>query len=52
MTPTTKYVCYGINELHQFRDALAYLAETEEEAIATCQRLNPVFKIERVEACA
>jgi hypothetical protein len=30
---------------HQQYDILSYLAETREEAIATCKRLNPYFHI-------
>ncbi|BCU99255.1 MAG: hypothetical protein CM15mV26_0970 [uncultured marine virus] len=30
---------------HQQWDILSYIAETREEAIATCQRLNPHFHI-------
>ena len=30
---------------HQNYDILSYIAETREEAIATCKRLNPHFNI-------
>ena len=30
---------------HQQYDILSYIAETREEAIATCKRLNPHFNI-------
>jgi hypothetical protein len=33
---------------HIMRDELAYIAATKEEAIATCQRLNPNFHIHTV----
>jgi len=33
---------------HIMRDELAYIAATKEEAIATCQRLNPNFHVHTV----
>jgi hypothetical protein len=33
---------------HIMRDELAYISATKEDAIATCQRLNPNFHIHTV----
>jgi hypothetical protein len=33
---------------HTMRDELGYIAATKEDAIATCQRLNPNFHIHTV----
>ena len=33
---------------HIMRDQLAYISATKEDAIATCQRLNPNFHIHTV----
>ena len=44
MIEETKFNLYGEHirpNGHQQWDILSYIAETREEAIATCQRLNP-----------
>ena len=44
----TKFNLYGEHirpNGHQQWDILSYIAETREEAIATCKRLNPHFNI-------
>ena len=44
----TKFNLYGEHirpNGHQQWDILSYIAETREEAIATCKRLNPHFHI-------
>ena len=48
----TKFIIYGEfirPNGHQMYDALSYIAETREEAIATCKRLNPYFHITTIE---
>ena len=48
MIEETKFNLYGEHirpNGHQQWDILSYIAETREEAIATCQRLNPHFHI-------
>ena len=48
MIEETKFNLYGEHirpNGHQQWDILSYIAETREEAIATCKRLNPHFNI-------
>ena len=51
----TKFILSGRWERpngHEMRDQLSYIKATKQEAIATCQRLNPHFHIHTVrEAC-
>ena len=47
----TKFILSGRFERpngHIMRDELGYIAATKEDAIATCQRLNPNFHIHTV----
>lgn len=47
----TKFIISGRHERpngHIMRDQLAYISATKEDAIATCQRLNPHFHIHTV----
>ena len=47
----TKFIISGRFERpngYVMRDELAYISETKEQAIATCQRLNPNFHIHTV----
>ena len=47
----TKFILSGRFERpngHIMRDELGYIAATKEDAIATCQRLNPHFHIHTV----
>ena len=47
----TKFIISGRFERpngHIMRDELGYIAATKEDAIATCQRLNPHFHIHTV----
>ena len=47
----TKFIITGRWERpngHQMRDELSYIKATKQEAIATCQRLNPHFHIHTV----
>lgn len=47
----TKFIISGRFERpngHVMRDELAYISATKEQAIATCQRLNPHFHIHTV----
>ena len=47
----TKFIISGRFERpngHVMRDELAYISETKQDAIATCQRLNPHFHIHTV----
>ena len=47
----TKFIISGRFERpngHTMRDELAFISATKEEAIATCQRLNPNFHVHTV----
>ena len=51
MIEETKYIITGRFERpngHVMRDELSYISETKQQAIATCQRLNPHFHIHTV----
>ena len=51
MIEETKFIISGRFERpngHVMRDELSYISETKQQAIATCQRLNPHFHIHTV----
>ena len=46
MTTTEhKFLFVGIHKRNDYHDVLAYMAETADEALAKCQKLNPDFEI-------
>ena len=50
----TKFLVYGeFNKANGWQkyDILGYIAETKEEAVATCRRNNPDFEIITVREC-